>query len=639
MALKRPKKQDRNSFTRRAFILGGAQAAAFGVLGWRLFDLQVTQQEQYSLLSDENRISLRLTAPVRGIIYDRFGEKIASSKRNLRIIMIPEEVQDIPGSLSALQKMITVGEKDRSKVEESLKTQPKFRPITITEHLSWEDFSNVSVRSTQMSGFYPDVGSTRLYHKPIIFSHVLGHVGAVNEHEVGEDPVLMLPGFQIGKNGVEKAYEKNLRGAPGNRRVEVNAQGREVRALSQDPATSGQDIVLGVDARIQQTAMERLSGESGAAVAIDIRSGDVLALASAPGFDPREFVVGIGQESWEALLSDPLKPLSNKAVRGQYPPGSVYKMVVAAAAIEHGVIGVKDKIRCSGAYHLGSHRFHCWKRRGHGRVDMHYAIKQSCDVYFYEIAQRLGVDRIADMAKKLGLGQNYNIDMPGAKSGVVPSKSWKEDELAQPWYPGETLVSGIGQGYVLATPLQIAVLAARIASGREVSPRMARQVGYGEIEHKQFAPLNVSEEALEIVRAGMAGVVNEPGGTGRRSMIDVAGQRMAGKTGTSQVRRITRAERSRGVKKNKDLPWHLRDHAVFMCFAPVVSPRYAVSVLVEHGGGGSRAAAPVAKDIMLALLKHDPARKAPFTLKPKQGEPTRRADINSEGADQERRNG
>jgi len=617
MALKKEKKVDHRTLTRRALLIGGVQAAAFGVLGWRLYDLQVSQQKEYSLLADENRISLRLTAPVRGVIYDRFGEKIASSQRNLRIIMIPEEVADIPGSLSSLQRMISVDERDRKKVDKALATQPKFRPVTITEHLSWKDFSNISVRSTDMPGFYPDVGSTRLYHHPITFSHVLGHVGAVNEAETetGKDPVLMIPGFKIGKNGVERSYEKDLRGIAGNRRVEVNATGREVRALSKDPGKPGTDIVLGLDADIQKLSMSRLEGESGAAVALDIASGDVLALASAPGFDPREFVVGIGSESWKNLLNDPYKPLSNKALRGQYPPGSVFKMVVAAAAIENGVIEPKDRIRCSGGYHLGSHKFHCWKRRGHGRVDMRYAIKQSCDVYFYEIARRLGIDRIADMAKKLGLGQNYNIDIPGAKNGVVPSVEWKEEEIGRPWYQGETLVSGIGQGYVLATPLQIAVLAARIASGREVNPRLARQVGFEQIDTPVFAPLNISEEALDIVRDGMMAVTNEPGGTGFRSHINVDGERMAGKTGTSQVRRITRSERSRGVKKNRDLPWHLRDHAVFMCYAPLTQPRYAVSVLVEHGGGGSRAAAPVAKDIMTGLLKKDPARKVPFVLK------------------------
>ncbi len=600
-------------FSRRAVFLGAAQLGAFGILASRLYYLQVLEADQYTLLADENRINYRLLPPLRGNIVDRFGQVVASNRENLQVMVVPEESPNLKETLSRVSEIVPLPDSQVLKVTNRAKRQRSFVPITVMENITWQQFSQINVHSPQLPGVVPQMGATRQYHYGPDLAHVIGYVATANENEAYGEPLLLMPGFHIGKSGVEKALDLDLRGQAGSLKVEVNAGGRVIRQLDMSPATPGAETVLTVDLEIQRFAMERLKGESAATVLMDVMTGEVLALASAPGFDPNEFVGGIRQNLWQTLIKDQYKPLMNKAIRGQYPPGSTFKMIVALAALEHGVIKPRETVRCYGRYRFGGHNFHCWKRGGHGRMNMRNGIKQSCDVYFYEVARRLGIDRIAEMAEKLGLGQTLGFEITGAKPGVVPSTGWKRAHLSEPWYPGENLVAGIGQGYVLTTPLQLAVMAARIANGGlAVEPRIVRAAGDRLLVPPSPPRVDINPSHLALIRDAMDGVVNEPGGTARRSQIDVEGLKMAGKTGTSQVRRITAAERARGVRKNHQLPWHQRDHALFVAFAPVDEPRYAISVIVEHGGGGSRAAAPIAKDIMQMVLERDPLAQTPY---------------------------
>jgi len=493
----------------------------------------------------------------------------------------------------------------------------RFVPVTVRENLNWEEVARIEVNAPDLPGVMIDVGESRYYPYGEETAHVLGYVAAVSEDEInGDDPLLELPGFRIGKAGIEKVYDRELRGTGGSSQVEVNALGRVIRELSRQEGEPGAEVVLTIDLALQKMVTERLAGESAAAVVIDVRTGDVLALASTPGYDPNAFNKGLSTEEWKALITNPRTPLIDKAIAGQYPPGSTFKTIVALAALEKGVISPSATVFCPGYLRFGKALFHCWKRGGHGNVDMIRAITESCDVYFYEVARRTGIDRIAAMAERFGLGKTLGLDLPGEQPGLVPTRDWKRATLDEPWHKGETLITGIGQGYLLTTPLQLAVMVARLANGGyAVVPRLARQGAPAKGEKGDGAPpgprlksMGLSSSHLNIVLTGTRNVVNSPHGTARRARIKEEGFEMGGKTGTVQVKRITKAEREQGLRKNKDLPWKDRDHAIFIGYAPVQSPRYAVSVLVEHGGGGSHTAAPIARDILLEAQRRDSAR-------------------------------
>jgi penicillin-binding protein 2 len=386
-----------------------------------------------------------------------------------------------------------------------------------------------------------------------------------------------------------------------------------MRELKRDEGDPGDDAVLTLDMDIQGFAAERMKEDSGSCVVIDLTNGDVLALMSAPGFDPNYFNTGLSRTQWKALTDDPYHPLINKAIGGLYPPGSTFKLVTALAALIHNVTDLNEQIFCSDHVALGNHLFHCWKKGGHGSLNFHGGIKNSCDIYFYEMARRLGVDRIAEVARKLGLGQDPGIELPNAKSGVVPSTGWKVATTGMPWQLGETLITGIGQGYLVTSPLQLAVMTARLVTGKKLHPHLMRSIGPVSREPDSFEDLGFDMKLAAHVMDGMNGVSNEPGGTAYGSRIaDLGALTLAGKTGSAQVRRISMAERATGVIKNEDLPWEQRDHALFVCFAPVIAPRYAMSVVIEHGGSGSHAAAPIARDIMREVLIRDPASKKPL---------------------------
>lgn len=603
------------SFTRRTAALAGIKLALLGVLGGRMYQLQVVQADRYATLAEENRINLRLLPPPRGRITDRRGKLLAINRQNYRVLMTVERAGDAEATLDALARYIFIGEGDRSQVLREVGRKRSFVPITVRENLDWSEVARVEVNAPDLPGVTIDVGRSRFYPSTDVGAHVLGYVAAVSEDELNGDPLLELPGFKIGKSGVEKTYDGTLRGRAGTSQVEVNAIGRVIRELSRQDGEPGRDITLTIDQELQRFATQRLGEESGSAVVLDVLTGEVLALVSVPSFDPNAFNAGLSGADWSALVNNKRSPLSNKAIAGQYAPGSTFKMIVALAALENGVTSPEQTVFCNGKYEFGNGTFHCWKRWGHGRVDMVDAIAESCDVFFYDLARRVGIDRIAEMAGRFGLGQDLGIDLPGERAGLMPTKAWKLAVQGVAWQPGETLVAGIGQGFVLTTPLQLAVMTARLVNGgRSVVPRITRREQDSEASGEADLQIDVASAHLRLVRRGMDEVVNGPMGTARAVRVEDQALAFGGKTGTAQVRRISERERQLGVRKNEDLPWHARDHAMFVGYAPLAEPRYAVAVVVEHGGGGSKVAAPIARDILLEVQRLDPVRATPQPL-------------------------
>ncbi len=605
------------TFTRRSLLLGGGQALLLGSLAARMYYLQVLQSDRYSMLAEDNRISLRLLPPPRGRIVDRFGVQLAGNRQTYRLVLVREQSPDLDATLRALTEIIDLSDSERARILREMERKRGFVPVTVRDNLTWGQVSRIEVNAPDLPGVNIDVGQTRFYPYGNSMAQVLGYVAAVAESELTGEPLLELPGFRIGKIGVERQYDQELRGSAGTSQVEVNAVGRIIRELSRQEGEPGRELVLTIDAGLQNYVHQRLMGERAAsAVVMDVQTGDVLALAAVPSYDPNIFSVGLSAQQWSELINDPLRPLNNRAASGLYAPGSTFKMIVALAALEAGV-GPSYRAFCPGHMQLGNARFHCWKKHGHGWMDLHNGIKQSCDVYFYDIARKAGIDRIADMAKRLGLGDLSGIDLPGEKPGTIPTRDWKLATFGEPWQGGETLVTAIGQGFVLSTPLQLAVMTARLASGRKVVPHIRRgfrDAAAQPVAAEDFEPLDLSEEHLKLVRRAMDAVVNDQRGTAYGKRIDIEGWEMAGKTGTSQVRRITMAERRAGVVKNEDLPWRRRDHGLFVAYAPVQEPRYCCAVVVDHGGGGSTAAAPIAKDILIETQDRDPSgpRSAPL---------------------------
>ncbi len=614
-------------FTRRAFVMAGGAMGVFGLLFSRLYQLQVLEANHYAIKAKENSIKVRLLSPLRGRIVDRFGVELAGNRQNLQINLVPEDTLGRPAEdiIAELGRLIDIPEYRRERILRQISRNAPFVPVTITENLTWQEFAQINLMSPDLPGVQPEVGDTRFYPFAEGLAHVVGYVGAVSDDVEDDDPLLSLPGFRIGRSGIEQKVDTALRGKAGSRQVEVNAGGRIIRELERKEGVSGAEVLLTLDMGIQKVANEQLAGESGAAVVMDIHTGELMALVSQPGFDPNAFSNGLTQSDWNALLANEYKPLINKAVQGQYPPGSTVKPLVALAALEHNLMRPDETVTCTGKTTLGNHDFHCWKRGGHGVMNMHDGIKHSCDVYFWEAARRLGVDRMAETFRKFGLGEVSGVEVPNEKSGLVPTRGWKLAVTGQPWVQGESYNMGIGQGYMLSTPLQLAVMTARMANGgRSVVPRIVRAHGDTLVLNQEAAPqIEVASRNLAVVRRAMDAVTNEVRGTGFGARLDGDGLSMAGKTGTAQVRRISRAERELRVRKNEELPWRLRDHALFIGYGPVDAPRYAVSVIVEHGGSGSKSAAPKAREIMRATLTRDPSSHTPSGPKLRIGERSR----------------
>ncbi len=595
-------------FTRRALVLGAGQLGMFGLLLGRLWQLQVTEGEKYALLAEDNRVNTKLIVPARGRILDRLGRPLARNVPAYRVRVVRERTPDLRRTLRSLAELVPVSPRRLEEVEEQARSLRPFVPVPIRDDLTWQEVARIAVHAPELPGILLDQALLRDYPHGPILAHVLGYVGPVNDRELANDrdPLLALPEFRIGKKGIEKSYDKKLRGRAGLSKVEVNALGREIRELDRDEGQPGEDLQISVDLELQRFCFDRLAGEKAAAAAVvDVHTGAVLASVSIPSFDPKAFTNGLSAATWRQLRDDPLFPLVDKCIRGQYPPGSTFKMVTALAALEKGVIDPGHEVFCSGVFTLGNARFHCWKTGGHGRLALVQAIAQSCDVYFYDVALRVGVDAIASMARRFGLGERLGVDLPGERPGLVPTRAWKRERLGEPWQKGETVVTGIGQGFVLTTPLQLAVMTARLCNGlRMVRPWFVRSP---EAAAEEWPRIELPEEGLRAVLRGMYEVVNGARGTARRAKLPIEGIALAGKTGTSQVKRITRAERARGDHKRKDKPWRERDHALFVCYAPYAAPRYAVAVVVEHGGSGSKAAAPPARDIMTRTLEINPS--------------------------------
>ncbi|MCC7273953.1 MAG: penicillin-binding protein 2 [Alphaproteobacteria bacterium] len=605
-------------FTRRALLLAGGQAVLFAALGARLYYLQVVEANRYTMLAEENRINIRLLPPPRGRVVDRFGDPVAVNHEDYRLVLVPEQIGDLDKALDIIDRIVPLGEIERRRVLRETRRKRGFVPILVRGNLTWDEVARIEVNAVDLPGVAIDPGLTRHYPQGAVMSHVVGYVAAVAEHELTGDPLLELPDFRIGKNGIERHRELDLRGAAGASEVEVNAYGRVIRELGRQDGRPGEEVTLTVDLGLQRYVTDRLAQEqSASAVVLDIHTGEVMSLVSSPGFDPNLFSTGLTMQQWNALRGDPRGPLSNKAIAGQYAPGSTFKMMVAVAALETKAVTADQRILCPGHLELGDQRFHCWKRGGHGPMNLHDALKHSCDVYFYEAARRVGIDRLAPICRRFGLGEPLGIDLPGERGGLIPSREWKQATGRQAWQQGETILTGIGQGYVLTTPLQLAVMTARLVNGgRAVVPRLTRPQGVMRQDEPAprrdlFPALGVAPASLAAVVHGMVAVTNDQGGTAYAIRIREPEMAMGGKTGTSQVRRITMAERERGVRKNEELPWRERDHALFVGFAPVGAPRYAVAVVVEHGGGGSSVAGPIARDILLETQRRDPARRVP----------------------------
>lgn len=603
------------TFTRRSVGMGGAMAAVFAVLGGRLYQLQIRDGDQYKVEAEDNRVSERLIAPPRGRIMDRFGVELANSRRNYRVLLVSEQAtQGVEEALDAIGKVVLLTDQQRKKILHDIAINKKFVPVPVAENLTWEEFSRVNLHLPYLPGIQCDVGESRDYPFGDELVHILGYVSSVSpkEQEHDDDPLMSMPGMRIGKRGIEKQFEKEIRGRAGASRVEVNAYGRIIRELGKDAGEPGEDVYLTIDRQVQQVADQALGSESAALVVMDVNNGDVIALSSTPGFDPNWFNVGLTNAQWHDLTTHDHKPLLNKVTSGIYPPGSTFKPAVALAAIEAGIATPDYRVTCNGRITVGNHTFNCWAwttyHRGHGSLDVEGAIKNSCDVFFYETARRVGIDRIHQSARKLGLGAPTGIELPGEHSGLMPSSEWKQKTYKQPWQPGDTLSVAIGQGYVTATPLQLLQQTARLASGKAVSPRIVHSVGGKLMPRPEVAKLDVSDEALARVRNGMNRVMNESGGTAYNWRITEPGFEMAGKTGTAQVRAYSQEEHARGITKNSALDWKLRDHALFVGYAPVVDPKYAIVSIIEHGAVPAHPHVAMARDVMLVCQQRDPSR-------------------------------
>ncbi len=599
---RKPDKRD-GVFTRRALLLGGGQLAVLGLLGAKLYQVQVIEGERYATLAESNRISARLTAPSRGRILDRTGLVIAGNQLNWSAQLVAEQTDNVDATLDAFARLIPLAGHERARILRDLRRHRRFTPVAVRDDLTWEEMARIEVNAPDLPGIVVDAGSTRAYSQGPALAHLVGYVAAPNEEDADDDPMMGLPGLRIGRSGMERAQDEALRGKAGVVEMEANAVGRVIREIGRQDGTPGEDVGLTIDAGLQRAAIGRLGDESASAVVLDARNGEVLAMTTTPSFDPSLFGSGVSHAQWAEWMGDKRAPLINKAVAGLYAPGSTFKMAVAAAGLEARTITLRDRIVCPGYLDIGDTRFHCWRKGGHGALDVRNALKHSCDVFFYETARRTGIDRIAATANLFGFGVDLGIELPGARTGLMPTKAWRQ-RGGHAWNLGDTISCGIGQGYIQTTPLALATYTARLATGRAVEPHLLRTLGGVAQKGAQagdWPALAVPEPVLQVAREGMWAVVNEAGGTAPVARLPLAGVQMAGKTGSTQVRRVSREQRERGFKSER-LPWELRPHALFVCYAPFDAPRYAVAVVVEHGNAGAAAAAPLARDIMADAL-------------------------------------
>jgi penicillin-binding protein 2 len=639
-----PKRDASVIFNRRAAILSFAGAGVMGAILVRMGQLQVSDviNREYTSAADENRFDTRIIAPPRGVIYDRFGEILAQTSKDYQVAVVQDDVEDMEDVVGRVGQILGLDAEWARRAINRVRGGSRYEPEPLAVGLTWEEFSAINVRLPELRGIVANSAEVRAYPYDVVYAHPIGYVQKPTQRDVDrairasdESRAMYLrnPHVRVGKAGLEASLEETLHGQPGYRKVIVNARGVEQGEDERErrEPVRGSGVVLTIDHELQRIAMERFAQQSGAALVMDIYTGDLLVMASAPGFDPNQFVNGIGQEEFDDLNNNEMKPLFHKAVTGAYAPGSTFKMMVGIAAKQ---AGVEDnwRVNCPGSFYYGGRYFHCWRPEGHGRVNLHDAIKGSCDVYFYNAALRAGPERIAAVAREFGLGQHFDVDVPNIVDGLIPDPDWWLENRRERWTGGLTLNYGIGQGAMLVTPLQLVVMAARLGNnGRAVTPRLVREAP-GVAEPPQPPAMHgIEAEYLARVRDGMYGVCNEPGGTAMRAgdlqlvrnpetgqVVEASAEnrgwppvQIAGKTGTAQVRAITDANRGRHYST---FEWRFRDNALFCCFGPWHAPRYACAVVVEHGGAGSAVAGPIAREIMKATLLRDPSRRPPARL-------------------------
>ena len=616
--------------SRRMFILSALKISVFVGIISRLFYLQISENIKYRSLSDKNRFREWKLIPKRGIIEDYFGNKIADNIQNFQLHMMPEDVPDMKILFFKLSKIINFNNNEKNKIIKRLKKRKRWEPIVISDNLSWSEFSRLNLFLNEMQGVKPVVALSRKYYEDGSNSHVVGYVSEVSVKDLKSNEYLKevnVPGMKIGKIGLEKILNKLIVGKPGIQRFEVNSSGKRVKELELIKGIKGKNFRTTIDSETQKFASSLLKNKSGSVCVMDIFTGDIVTLVSSPTFDPNQFVHGISLEEWKELMNHKEKPLINRALMGLYPPGSTIKPIVALSALENDIMSTKKMVECKGKIELYGQTYHCWKEKGHGFMNMRSAIKQSCDIYFYETARKLGVDRLSITAEKFGLGKKVLNIFSEEKSGVVPNTKWKLKNIGKGWFLGETLITGIGQGYFQSTPLQLCLMMAQLANGGyEIKPRIINdlyalqptinawrkefELGKNDnnLNNSNLKKLYRNKENIKFVLDSLYGATNEPLGTSYRSRLTKPDFVYAGKTGTSQIRTITAEERKLKLK-NKDLPYEKRDHALFIAFAPYKNPRYSISVVVEHGGSGSSGAAPIAKQVIKKVLERHKIRK------------------------------
>ncbi len=619
--------------SRRMFLLSVSKAiVVVGVLG-RLISLQINESKKYKTLSDKNRFREWKLAPERGVIKDYFDREIASNRQVYQIHLIPENTRSIGEVFFRLKSILNISDKKIFNLNKKIAKQKPWEPIIISDNLNWSEFSRINLFLHELQGVEPIVSVARVYNDNSS-AHVLGYVSQVSAKDLKNKKYLKemsVPGISVGKTGLERRLDKEIIGKVGFQRYEVNAFGKRIKQIQVDQGQAGKSFKTTLDLEVQKFTSEILEDKAASVCVMDIYNGDIISLVSSPSYDPNAFVHGVEKKYWQSLISNEKKPLVNKALSGLYPPGSTIKTLVALSALENKIVRPLNTVKCTGKIELFGEKFHCWKKKGHGTMNMRTAIKRSCDVYFYEIARKLGVDRLSETAKKFGLGKKVLNDFSEERSGVVPSTDWKKKFIGQNWYLGETLHSGIGQGYFQSTPIQLCLMTAQIANGGfEIKPRIIYDKSKNNLkEYLKFKnekpdqplpqdllvsnfdlkPLFKNQENIKIVKDAMYSSSNEPGGTSYRSRLEDKRYTFAGKTGSSQIKRFTEAQREAEVKQ-ESLAYKDRDHALFIAFAPVDDPKYAISVVVEHGGSGSKAAAPIAKQVIKKVLDRHSLRKS-----------------------------
>ena len=603
-----------NSINRRMFITGSLKFIIMIGLVSRLFFLQVKENKKYLTLSDKNRIREWKLAPVRGEFHDYFGNVVAGNFEAYQLHVIPEEVEDFRYVVFRLKDLLELSDKQFKKI---LKKRNEIKPwetLIVSDNLNWNKFSKINNHLYDLNGVKPVISISRNYPYKENFTHIVGYVSQANEKDVDSNETIkknFVPGLKVGKIGLEKSFEQELLGTNDIERYEVNAYGRRINQLEFQKGKKGKTLRLTIDTKVQQLANELLKDKAGSICVMDIYTGSIIAMHSSPSFDPNLFVFGISQDDWQIIRNNPMKPLVNKTLQGNYSPGSTIKPIVALSALENGIINPNFTVKCNGKTEMYGQTYHCWKKKGHGFVSLRNAMKQSCDTYFYEIARRLGVDKLSVTAKKFGLGKEvfgslFSIE----KKGLIPSTQWKKNALGKGWLLGETMITGIGQGYIQTTPIQLCLMTAQIANGGyKIYPYILANDGSKNQQIDKFKPLYENSKNIKIIQDAMFGSTNEVMGTSYRSRINDPKYQFAGKTGTAQVKRITKKDRELDLK-TFEIPYEERDHALYVAFGPYKSPRYALSIVVEHGGNGSTTAAPMAKKLFKLIVDRHKLRES-----------------------------